>query len=114
MYQVMAIDSFGCYSLSDPFDVITLGINESPDQLSAEVFPNPFHDFTTLKINSPKTSGTIQITIINAQGQVVRKETLSNQNEIRIERGSLASGVYLILFTVNDDYNVTTKKLVVD
>ncbi|MFI5135234.1 MAG: hypothetical protein ACHQD9_05240, partial [Chitinophagales bacterium] len=71
-YQVMVIDSFGCYSLSDPYAVTTVGIEEEASDRALEIFPNPFHEFCTLKINSATSSVPLEIIIINSQGQLLR------------------------------------------
>lgn len=61
------------------------------------LFPNPFRDFTYLKIGAPGEEKTLYL--FSADGRLLRNATFT-ENEYFLERGDLPSGVYW--FTVMD------------
>ncbi len=74
------------------------------------LFPNPFHDFTYLKIGEPAQSKTLTISALD--GKKLRHTTFDSA-ELFVYRNGLLPGLYL--FTVNDGDGklLTSGKLVV-
>lgn len=73
------------------------------------IFPNPFNSFTTIKLQIEIENSTL--TIYNIFGQPV-KSIRVNDDEIKIDRGNLLSGMYFIKLT-QDHKVITTDKLVI-
>jgi uncharacterized repeat protein (TIGR01451 family) len=56
------------------------------------ISPNPFSEFTILKVNG--VEGPITITVVDMVGKKVFEKTADAQSYIKIEREGLANGVY--------------------
>jgi len=76
------------------------------------LYPNPFTDFATLRINSETeiTNGTL--TVYNLFGSVVSAVENISSNQIIIERGNMPSGIYIYRFNSNGNSIVTGKMLI--
>lgn len=74
--------------------------------------PNPFHDYTVLKINSPKNLGKCHLEIYNVIGERIREINFYNKNEIVIERINLREGIYIFKL-MSEKELITTGKLIV-
>ena len=92
-YHVVVTDANGCSQASPVLEVSNVGINQLPVSGHYQLVPNPARDYAMLQaINRP---GPVQVTLLNAQGQIVRT---FNQSNYRISLEGLASGVYLARF----------------
>jgi hypothetical protein len=111
-YQVMVIDSFGCYSLSTPYNVLDVGIKNLNTNFSLEVFPNPFYDECVVKWNS--SIGDVELTIVNSQGQKVIQRNMHNVSETTINRDDLSRGIYLLFFGDANHSFLITRKLILE
>jgi len=69
------------------------------NDFQVEVFPNPTHDYTTIRLNK---SGVYVIELMDVTGKVIR--SLEMENEIKIYTGDLESGMYLIKI-LSDKYD---------
>jgi hypothetical protein len=74
-----------------------------------KLFPNPFSDFTYLKVPGTPSAKTFQLLDIN--GRIVRHQQF-NGNELFIEAGELERGTYIYLVTESDASLVSRGKLV--
>lgn len=65
-----------------------------PETLAISLYPNPTKDYITLGFEE-NINGNIQIQIVNALGQIVQNQQLSNVNQQeRIELNNLPEGMY--------------------
>ncbi|MFN0214783.1 MAG: PEP/pyruvate-binding domain-containing protein [Saprospiraceae bacterium] len=85
--------------------------NPSPgDSTSLLVFPNPFHDFILIKGKAGKT---IDLRILNAQGQVLHYDTVFFEaSQAMVSTKNLSSGVYLLQVYDNTNGQRVAKVLV--
>ena len=75
------------------YNTVSVGENQSMTKVS--IGPNPFSDYTILGLKHSGLSMGI-LEIFNCSGQSVRRSSFSSQEEMRIERGNLNSGVYYL------------------
>ena len=80
---------------------------EDMDGIQTSVYPNPTTDAATVTWNSASVTN---ITIVNANGQVVQNAAVVMQNTYKVE--DLNPGMYFI--NLADDYkHLNTQKLIV-
>jgi hypothetical protein len=93
----VAVTVNGCTSLSPPFVVTTIGLNEI-DGTSFNVFPNPVSDLLNIQSDQPITfDGSIRI--LDIQGREVSSSIKVEEGEMinkQINVQSLTSGIYFI------------------
>lgn len=70
------------------------GINDRVGSAAAQVFPNPFTQQTSILVDATTVNNGARFTLSNAVGQVLYSTTLTSTTTV-LERGSLASGLYL-------------------
>lgn len=92
-------DSLGLFSPTK-----TSVSNSELNDYNITAFPNPFSNFTTIKMEHPNISNH-NLTLYNEQGQIVRTINNNNTNTIVIEKNNLPSGLYF--------FQITHKKKVV-
>ena len=92
---------------------LTTSINENHvTEKVVSIFPNPFHNTTTLKINNSENKN-CQLKIYNTLGKLV--ETLqcnSASSEIKIDRKNLNDGLYFFQLTASGEQLATGKFVV--
>lgn len=108
------------FSLSSPNAVMIrlsdepLSINETENNISLSVFPNPTNNEATVSFELANASD-IVITITDLTGKTVSTLNLGNtaagKNTVEVNTTAFASGVYTVNFTANNA--VSTKKLIV-
>jgi hypothetical protein len=95
-------------------DYQAIGVNElSKDQVSLNVFPNPAKNNLTVSFNNEKGE-TVSCEFVNAIGQTVRKENLTNDKGVinhNLNISDLQSGVYFVKVSVGSKTSV--KKLTI-
>ncbi len=93
----VAVTINGCTSLSSPFNVVTIGINEI-DALSISAFPNPASNTITITSVKPTTfNGTI--TLVDLSGRVVKNPVKFESGNIihtELDVTTLSPGTYLM------------------
>jgi len=72
------------------------------------VYPNPFTDYTTLKLSDAVQ--TRKIDVIDIHGRIVRTIDNINNNSVTIHRENLTSGIYFIRIQSDDTY---VKKVII-
>ena len=113
-YQVIAIDSIGCISAPDFFDVYvqTLGINTQKTGLyQSIIFPNPISYNSTITIDG-YYNDELTISILNISGQVILTDKFLGDSYY-IGDKILKSGIYLYLIKKDNNilsYGQFTKK----
>ena len=83
--------------------------NENLIEQSVGVFPNPFSNETTLKLEINLQNATLEM--FNSIGQKVKEIKNDNSNEINIKRENLVDGIYLLVLK-QDGKIIKTKKIV--
>lgn len=86
-------------TLFPSFSTIT-GIHELKTEDNFSVFPNPFSVETTIRAKTLFQNVTLRI--YNSLGQEIRRIDNISGQEIKINRGNLQSGIYLIRLTRNN------------
>jgi hypothetical protein len=79
--------------------------------LEVEVFPNPFSQSTTFKINGPPDK-TYTLSIISSLGQTIQIHEIKNQSFFTLNRTGLATGLYLYVLSDEEGKSVTGKLVV--
>ncbi|MEO7080532.1 MAG: FG-GAP-like repeat-containing protein, partial [Flavobacteriales bacterium] len=93
-YVAMVTDDHGCVDASEPYNVITLAVNEL-NTPAFTVAPNPASQ--DLWITSSRTlDGEMRIDIFDMSGRVVSSTTRNSEQLIHLERGSIRSGIYWV------------------
>jgi len=72
------------------------------------VYPNPFTDYTTIKLSDTVQTGKIEL--IDIHGRIVRTIDNVNSNSVTIHRENLPSGIYFI--RVHSDKNYVKKVII--
>jgi hypothetical protein len=107
-YEVTVMDANGCDVITNTIveEMSVAGI-EDMDGIQTSVYPNPTTDVATVIWNSAAVTN---ITIVNANGQVVQNAAVAMQNTYKVE--DLNPGMYFINLT--DAYkHLNTQKLIV-
>jgi hypothetical protein len=98
--SVSIIDEFGTtfnpVTFTNQFSLIcyTVGIGEGPESNQFELYPNPASEYITVK--SILGSAEAKLSIRDLTGRILISKDFSNQIEMRIYTGELASGMYLL------------------
>lgn len=89
-------DAGGCaQSITQTITVLISGVaNVSANNLAVSVEPNPFSDFTTLKVSGE--AGEYELELLTLSGQQVLSGKVQNNQPYRIDRNKLAAGNYVI------------------
>ncbi len=69
-----------------------LGVNEIASNVNITLMPNPFKDYTTIRIDGE--NGTYELRVFDLLGQQVKRDVTTN-NIFTIQRGNMAAGVYM-------------------
>ncbi len=91
---VIRVDSLGCGT-----SVCTTGIEESPVNSMAKVYPNPIVDIGTIDVRVQRGKMSY-ISCYDYSGRMVREFSVTNNEKITIERGDEPAGIYF--FVVRD------------
>lgn len=91
-YTVVVKDNNGCSATSAITVTCVTGINESDDEMSFSMYPNPALSKITIEITTNKPY-TLQLT--NLVGEIVYTQQ-SSVNEATIDIGTLPQGIYIV------------------
>lgn len=105
MYTVEVSDENGCSGISDPYPVVSVGVEETV--ISAlSVYPNPTAGFVTLQL--PEVSGVdVKIQVLDVTGRVVQSESIWFENRAELDLSGRATGTYLIRVMAGEDQFLT-------
>jgi len=103
-YIVVGTDSFGCSVTSSQFNFVYVDINESINNNSFDIFPNPSNDNITVV-----TSISPSIEFLNMQGQIIKRLKIKD-NQTNIDISAFPAGVYIVEMTTGN--GVVVKKFV--
>ncbi len=76
-----------------------LSVEDLQNNVNITLMPNPFKDYTTIRVEGGNTS--YQLRIFDMMGQVVKQDVTTN-NVFTIQRGSMAAGVYMYEISNNN------------
>lgn len=83
-------------------------INENnPEQNNYYIFPNPAHDYFTIKQEHP-TNKNIIVEFLDMTGKLICKENF--ENELSLNIGQIAKGIYMLRLT--NDNSTLIKKII--
>lgn len=85
------------------FDLATSINQESKLNLELDLFPNPAHDYITLKM--PKELQRTTVDILNIQGSLIKSFNVSN-NQSRLDVSHFPAGIYLVRIHLDENYNL--------
>ncbi len=97
---------------------ITIGVEEINDFIETSSFyPNPLSTSSTLNVKLKKHADAAQLSIIDAQGKIVREQFISDlsNNEInfRIDRNDLTAGIYYYQLMI-DGQSVSSHPFIIE
>lgn len=95
----------------DPNSILSLG-----DFAGFTFYPNPMQDFCLVRIETSSLQNieAISLVLYDIKGKkVIDKHLANNQKSIKIYKGNLTSGIYLIRFESNNKAITSTGKLIV-
>ncbi len=98
------------------FDPTTNGLNENQlNENMLNIYPNPMVDAATISLDGSLQDGNEKMTVsvFDLNGRVVREMDMTNATTLRIERGEMGSGVYLVQL-VSAAHGAVTKRLIVE
>lgn len=106
-YYAVIITDNGCVDTSACVNMLNVGLNEifSPDLI---IFPNPLISETNITFS--ETQANTVIKLINLLGEVVKEFKFSGKN-IKVERGNLNAGIYIVQ-TISEKNKVSNYKIV--
>lgn len=84
----------GCIDTSDCFSINNVGLLESSFKGQIEFFPNPFQDYLHLEFGD--FHETVDISILNVQGQLLFESNLSKTQKTRMDLSQLPGGLYYL------------------
>lgn len=105
-YKIDFRSDTGEYAFGDPTSTYNLLSNDV-----IKVFPNPAKDIINIEINTEAISGQLDITLFNAQGQIVRQQSSNINGIARINVSDLISGNYTMRLT--NAKNIISKNMVI-
>lgn len=88
----------------------SIGVNEIDYDNYLIISPNPFNEYTTVNINN-NDHNKYNVTIFDITGKVIRTYKNVYNNNLKIEKGDLKSGIYFI--DINNG-RITRGKLIVE
>lgn len=88
------------------------GLDENPQNRMLLIQGNPFKLSTLIKLD--RTYAKAQLEILNMQGNVLRQYDLSGQDEFRLERDGLPSGMYLVRAKLGSSTVISRRLTIID
>jgi hypothetical protein len=96
--------------VQQPYEIMTVGINENEPKISLLVFPNPIADNLILQVNDFELS-TLNFQLFDMQGkQLSMGQIMANQTQINT--ASLSSATYLIHIVNQENKKVQSFKII--
>jgi len=80
--------------------------------LEVSMYPNPMKDVTTLEFNNP-TEESHTLLIFNIQGKLVMQVNGFTSNRVMIEKGDMASGLYIVQLSKASEL-IFSEKLIIE
>lgn len=109
--QVVNVNS---QTIAEALDVVLSGSIVETERDFAEVYPNPFSGQTSIFL-SLESSSNVDLTVVNAIGQVVLNKNfgiLNGKNNLDFDASQLTKGIYSL--QINTNNKIITKRIVVE
>lgn len=90
-YQVMVSDINGCTAISDPVQVLTVGLDEV-DGEEVRIWPSPVRE--VLNIATPAATASLELRIMGSDGRLVRAQRIAGGGTVQLPVDDLAAGTY--------------------
>jgi hypothetical protein len=84
--------------------------NEIYKEHYIQIFPNPFN--LTAEISFLKNYKTIDLTLFDLQGKIIKSKTYKDLNKINLDRLEIENGIYFLRMTL-DNRIIETKKIII-
>ena len=89
----------------------SVGIKENEPLKQITISPNPFNHITTISFSEEQKNTSVKI--INLLGKEVMTLYCVNSNQLVIEKGEMAAGIYFVQ-TIDEKKNIVNSKVVVE
>ena len=96
--------------VQQPYEILTVGINENEPKITLSVFPNPVADNLMLQVNDFEHS-TLYFQLCDAQGKQISKGQVTSK-QTQINTASLATATYFIHVVNQENKKVQTFKII--
>ena len=96
--------------VQQPFEIFSIGINETGLNISLLVFPNPTADNLTLQV-SDYNSEKLSYQVFDLQGKLLKNGQIETQ-QTQINTGNLASATYFIHVLNKENKKVQSFKII--
>ena len=106
-YTVSVTNSNGCISISDPYQITTVGLEEFDRSRELLVFPNPSNYFVTIELRDGERIEKAEL--IDAQGRVTAVQVGVNG---QADLSSIAAGYYTLLINSRTNRRVAAPLVV--
>ncbi len=106
-YAVMITDN-GCVDTSVCVNIFSVGIEEI-NELSVDIYPNPFNSQTTISFRAEQNNMTIIIT--DAVGKEIKTINFTGK-ELLITKDEMNEGIYFVQI-INEKKNISNRKIVI-
>jgi hypothetical protein len=99
------------YSYSNTISQCETGITTLPDEISLNIYPNPFSLYATIEFENPRNE-IHHLEVYNIYGQLIVTTNNFNENTIILDKQNFTNGVYFFRLC-KDQEVITTRKLMV-
>jgi hypothetical protein len=96
--------------VQQPYEILTVGINENEPKITLSVFPNPVADNLILQVNELEQS-TLNFQLCDAQGKQISKGQVTSK-QTQINTAGLATATYFIHVVNQENKKVQTFKII--
>jgi hypothetical protein len=96
--------------VQQPYEILTVGLNENEPKISLSVFPNPVADNLILQVNEVEQS-TLTFQLCDAQGKQISMGQVTSK-QTQINTASLATATYFIHVVNQENKKVQTFKII--
>jgi len=111
IYQVQVTDANGCVYAREEIKLDnTVGLKEPLWLTGVTLQPNPTTGLTQVIFGTP-VSTTLEITVLDAMGRIVRTDISERESTVRLDCSDLPGGVYILRFRTGREVGV--RRLVV-
>ncbi len=73
---------------------IPVSIKEPEQKIAIDIFPNPFEDYTTIRIGELPGRGKATLNLLNVNGRLLKNYEMSSNSELQIKGREFPSGIY--------------------
>ena len=96
--------------VQQPYEILTVALNENEPKITLSVFPNPVADNLILQVNELEQS-TLNFQLCDAQGKQISKGQVTSK-QTQINTASLSTATYFIYVVNQENKKVQTFKII--